>query len=426
MILVPAALVLLGIVLLAVGFRRQRIGDEPRCRRCSYLLVHLTSDRCPECGLEISEANTIRGMRQRGRSLILMGLTSTLLAVAWCTPAAVRALAQVPWYQYKPAYFVLRDLDSPATYLKAMDELTRRDKAGELSATMLQRFLDRALQEQDLPSPRPQFALFLADMAAAGRLPQPQQDRFFGKLFTLQITARPEIRLGDPLFICLQTDYLGPPGGPQCKVESGEWSLDGQQFEFRIGGITGPAPFDHQLLNTMPLRQVTTPGEHELTGTIRYDVVDGPVNRPRNLGRVTKTVRCRFTVVRKDVPRIELLDPKPLQAAVRACITIHDVKWSPGRIEASYHITQPPCDVAFDLFLRDGDGYEYPMLSAHCGKGETKRGSVMAMIDLQTQLSGKCRVILRPSVAEAKRTAHLNAIYNGELIFRALEITTRP
>jgi len=48
-----------------ISFRRRCISVDPHCRICDYILLHLKSDRCPECGTTISPENTIIGKFQR-------------------------------------------------------------------------------------------------------------------------------------------------------------------------------------------------------------------------------------------------------------------------------------------------------------------------------------------------------------------------
>ena len=48
-ILIAAFFALIGIWIIRKGGRR-RIGEQPHCRKCEYLLIGIESDRCPECG----------------------------------------------------------------------------------------------------------------------------------------------------------------------------------------------------------------------------------------------------------------------------------------------------------------------------------------------------------------------------------------
>lgn len=57
---------LVGIVLLIFGLRGQRVGPDPRCRKCDHVVVGLPVPICPECGADLaSEGAVVQGMRRR-------------------------------------------------------------------------------------------------------------------------------------------------------------------------------------------------------------------------------------------------------------------------------------------------------------------------------------------------------------------------
>ncbi len=73
-------LLILGVILLALGIiltyreSSRRLGDDPHCRKCGYLLHGLESQRCPECGATLSPEAIARGARGRdGRLCVRNG-----------------------------------------------------------------------------------------------------------------------------------------------------------------------------------------------------------------------------------------------------------------------------------------------------------------------------------------------------------------
>src|SRR5580658_6525765 len=113
---------------------RQRQGTEPHCRRCNYLLRGLESDRCPECGSELTAANVARGSaRPWWRALrpgaVIMFVVGMAMLAMWLGMAQ-----NFNWYHYKPTFLVLRDLNSPKATdaQRAWAELVARDSAGSL------------------------------------------------------------------------------------------------------------------------------------------------------------------------------------------------------------------------------------------------------------------------------------------------------
>ena len=70
------ATVAVGILVVAMWrllHRRRDIG-QPHCRRCNYLLVNLSADVCPECGLALTSRNRVMGRPRRLRIAITIAL----------------------------------------------------------------------------------------------------------------------------------------------------------------------------------------------------------------------------------------------------------------------------------------------------------------------------------------------------------------
>ena len=80
-VLLAFAVMIPAMYLLVSGLRGRRVGDEPHCARCGYILLHLESDVCPECGTGISPANTVHGQKRRRYGRAAAGLV--LLALAF-------------------------------------------------------------------------------------------------------------------------------------------------------------------------------------------------------------------------------------------------------------------------------------------------------------------------------------------------------
>lgn len=91
----------LGVLWLTVRLMRRGSGEnEPHCRGCGYLLLHLESQKCPECGLELTSENRVTPRRSRWRlviplvALALVGLCyhSIKGRWRWRTPEARDAM----------------------------------------------------------------------------------------------------------------------------------------------------------------------------------------------------------------------------------------------------------------------------------------------------------------------------------------------
>ncbi|MCH7572851.1 MAG: hypothetical protein IH891_08050, partial [Planctomycetes bacterium] len=93
----------LGLILLVSGLLHlysHRKGGVLHCRKCWYQLINLTCDRCPECGVELSEKNRSyrRSVRMR---MIQIGLMLVLGAGAYYLGSKNRWVFQQPRIQRK-------------------------------------------------------------------------------------------------------------------------------------------------------------------------------------------------------------------------------------------------------------------------------------------------------------------------------------
>ncbi|MEX0653824.1 MAG: ankyrin repeat domain-containing protein [Phycisphaeraceae bacterium] len=73
---------LVGVGVLARGWRARRLDDHPICRRCKYDLFGLGSDQpaCPECGADVRRRGAVTlGNRARHKPMIYSGLAMALL-----------------------------------------------------------------------------------------------------------------------------------------------------------------------------------------------------------------------------------------------------------------------------------------------------------------------------------------------------------
>src|SRR2546425_3923435 len=92
------AMAIFGIVFFKMGVWPRRRGSERRCRKCSYVVDNISSDRCPECGSILSGRGTLVGHRSRRAWLWGPGV-ALLLAVIGL--GASEMYRRVNWYHYR-------------------------------------------------------------------------------------------------------------------------------------------------------------------------------------------------------------------------------------------------------------------------------------------------------------------------------------
>src|SRR5947207_13945165 len=139
------ALALIGLAFLILGLWPQRIGDELRCRKCSYVVENISSEKCPECGSILSGKGSVRGRRRRTPLLWIPGLVLLLVALA---AAATETYRRVDWYRYKPTRWVINDLEARdgVKEERAFRELMRRKHGGTLTKYWEEQLADVSLR----------------------------------------------------------------------------------------------------------------------------------------------------------------------------------------------------------------------------------------------------------------------------------------
>src|SRR5262245_26880220 len=108
MIAACVALFVVGAGLIVRGLVGRRVGDEPRCRRCRYIVKGVESGQCPECGLELGPRSIRVGLRYRRRGALALGAVA-LLAGGGLSAAVVSGwAARTNLYQYLPTGWVTK------------------------------------------------------------------------------------------------------------------------------------------------------------------------------------------------------------------------------------------------------------------------------------------------------------------------------
>lgn len=124
-----------GLTLLTIGVRGNRIDDHPWCVACRFDLFALpeTTRTCPECGADIKKPNAVRiGQRRHKPRLAVTGAVMVLL---FGTPLGLASFADIDWNRYKPLVMLKWELQSDHSRTRrwASEELARRIADGDLS-----------------------------------------------------------------------------------------------------------------------------------------------------------------------------------------------------------------------------------------------------------------------------------------------------
>ncbi len=144
---------ILGITLLALGWRGKRVSDDPHCANCRFDLSGLPDPihdhRCPECGAGLGGPSRItHGRRARRPGRIALG-TLLILASLVFHPWA-RAITGGASHRWRPFPILLFEARlAPGTPTSgALDEIQRRAVAGTLTPAQWSGLAAAALEVQ--------------------------------------------------------------------------------------------------------------------------------------------------------------------------------------------------------------------------------------------------------------------------------------
>jgi len=462
----PVSLVLSALLLFAgcQFFRkgRRRIGTQPHCRRCDYLLIGLSTDRCPECGA-LRQQNTAYGEWHRRREFLAASFVILILG-GICLYASIRSavdlISTINWYQFRPTSWVMNDLrtgsglpppkvNTPITRVTmghgwvrervdlariALEELRRREKAGRLSESFRNQLVEMGLAVQrSAPNLAPvQYDLldYLSERMVAGDLTADQQARFYRPATDARLTARAVVIEGDEVPIRLWT--------PGWWVGGNSWAVTVTYKSVAIDeqAITlSPQPPTYPIWITNDFRddrRAPCPhlGHHLLKVTALLTVHHGDTGYP-DRGAIVHSATLDLSAPFDVFPRsseyeIKLMVNPAMADKLRASMKPNDFQyniWNPGEIFGSIEIEGLPVNIAFDVFARY-NGNEYPLGQIAVAAGARGIGT---RCDSEVGKSlpkppATIDIVFRTSPKAARTTLDLYQIWDGELVFSGVPI----
>jgi len=427
LIYTPAFLV--GCDLLYLG-RRRRVGAEPHCRQCDYLLIGITSERCPECGMARSPANIVYGDRRRRRAAFVTGWL--VLGTSVCL-GGYSLYSNVQWYEHIPTFLVLRDLQSArlATAQKAWTELMRRDAAGSLSGQTRDVLANFALARQ-ARSLRPANAFdtavvdYLANQFVAKALAPAQSKAFLDQMMKLSLEVRPKVKAGDDVPYFMSCQWWTSTQLIMTKVAVAGIAVDDKtdptpasgSVTGRTGGVVDRS--------AIPASECHALGKHTMGVNMQLSVLTqqptgGPM-APVYTG--VRTVTADFDIEPADSSIIKPVFDPAMAAGVKAAIATSAFAYNrqSRTVGGRINITSAPTDLAFDVFFR----YAGSEVRAGSVGFSTKSSSEYAdqqsnrlhfqFIAAMPIPPAWVDIVLRPSDSFARQTLDLYSFWNQEVV----------
>ncbi len=461
--LVLALAGLAGLVVVLLGLRGRREGQEPHCRKCAYDLTGLVSNRCPECGSYLTARSVIRGMPHRRWPLLVCGGVPVVLCAWLLGGLAYAHVRMVNLYRYLPSGRLIAD--SEAGQGRALYELRRRESENELNDDQVQELIQsarRALDHRPVPIHPDRWLEWLNRWDQQGLLDAEQQGWFreyLARLVIPVLSGPIRVRSGNPLPLKLTHRCLGPFCiywvESRLSVPDHELSVtrsrrtprrDGRIWDQDICIDFGAAKVDLE------------PGRYVLTYHGAYAFYR-PERPPLRFGVVRAAealqeplaVHEKFATVELEVlppfdpQQIRRVRDPELDEQIRRSVTLHEMTWyravqgvpptanptaPPPRVaicvEPSDGVDQAPTltvhfvltaalpvDLAFQVLLRV-DERDFPLGTVLWPKG--KRDQVTAEFACSREIgAGLARVILRADPQAAREAWDVAEIWDGEL-----------
>ncbi len=469
-----AAMAWFLLVILQYSRRAIRAGAG-RCPGCAYELRHTVCDRCPECGGLVCLSRIGSSAARWRRRGVLGGWCALLLA-----SAVFGGLKAWPWVSsrnwdaYKPWWWLsarAKSLDETRSRA-ALDELITRLKDGRLGDDDVDALvLDALAIQADLEHPWvPQWGDIVTTARSKGLVSDEAWRTFARQAVVPELVVRPVIVAGD----VIAARFLVHKRAPSDRVLvlqawHAESLLGGQAFQMPFNattqlsldsgsaGVVRQRSFIHfdfsgrglfgSILQREGRAAEVEPGTHIFETSWHVVISEGSFvggtggyTTTTELYRDKVAIQATVTVLPEGSETVELVADESLRPGVEASLTLMRITAQPGPVrtvlgdgtvfikasvmttdvQGGFHVEEPPTDLAFDVFLRAG-GREWlvgQIDSDIAGPRDFPwfRGTADGLEDTHVD------VILRPSLAAARRTVSITRIWDGEIVLEGVPV----
>ncbi len=440
-VILCAAAVLAGVVVLGIGWRGRVIDDHPLCRKCGFDLFGRPagSERCGECGAMLTGPRAIRiGHRQRrGRMLfvavaLLLPAAMILSGLGWATARGIEL------YPYEPVWLLLRQADE----LKggAMNELIARLVTKKLSDGQLRSIVDHALavQADATQSWNSQWMHFLDAAYTAGVMSDAQWQKLWEQTWSVHLLARPTVSRDHPRIAIAaeaQPTRVGTAGDMRftlwwrtriVNLKVAGIPCDGSRFDrnsrLNVMGTKGAG--GEPIVVELPADKLASLKDswQIATGDVEISVYD-PVSTQWIIATSKLTASTPWQLLPADQPTVKLVHDPAQSAAMQNAFTIKSLKFDPkswNGFVLDMQGNSPPVMLISRMIIRNKQK-EWP---GNVITFSTRTGGGGGYIIKATEFTGDTvDVILRPDVNAAADTLNVDAIWGDEIIFKNVKVT---
>jgi hypothetical protein len=429
-----AAILVFGVALLVLGMRGRRVGEDPHCRTCGFNLRGRDpdSERCPECGTEVTAASLAVGRQQRWPALIRLGLGLALLGAAASGVQTWRWAHDADWSKWKPTAWLISDLETvgPRERGRALDELLSRVRGDDAKQADVDAVVDHmlTLQADRSKAWKPDFGRLVEVAARAGHVDRPRRERYLRQSVSVQLQSKPKARRGKEFAFAVRglvdRSYDGGVGGT--------W----QMAPLAIGGTTvevfrprEPSRFVRNFENNASVhgfqwRGLNIPdGRHEIATSVTVELkipgIDGSAK-----------VELPVSTVVEVVPGDAIVDTFQAEPSMRAQMSSRAFGVALVNCDRLNSKTRVLClrlrslavlaPLAVDVFVVQQDvEYKLPNI-VHDVDSRNRWTSLSTFVD--GDITGTVDVHLRPSQDAADRIPRVRTYWGEPIILRNLTV----
>lgn len=445
--LVLLAMMLGGIIMLILGFRGRVIDDHPVCRNCGFDLHGKPPDsnRCAECGADVSRIAAIRiGHRRRRAGLVWGGAALFAPAFLITVLGIVVGLRGLDPIGYMPLWWLMNDADRSAAPVRdnALREIARRAKSNQLSDGQLRTVAARALEAQADRSRAwvPLWGDVFEAAHTANAVTAEQWKQYVYKAPQWTLDARPRVRQGAPLAVRFSRDdaRLGTNTQMWFNYTYTDVLIDGKPCSRSVRGsgggsnlsVGGGGSSSQTVEPDDAAMKDLAPGPHRVTVRMEIRLYDLPYAAAQTATPlVTQTIALDSDWELVNEPTVRVVTDPSLRPAVEKSVRITRVArqaYDPDHISVEVEASSPPVGLGYAVILRAGNrehnvgsvSFKAVPASAKMGGGHSwHTGSQVR--DLKADV---CDVILRPSLNAVEATVDLTEMWDGELVFKDVKI----
>jgi hypothetical protein len=438
----------LGVALVHRGWRGVAIDDHPLCRRCGFDLTGKPSDsdRCAECGADVSAPKSIRrGHRRRRRGQLLFGVAMLVLVLCAVAGVATYVLRTIDPNTIKPVWWLALDAESPnrATNSAALKELARRVNLGQLSGGPLAKLVNRALAHQADASHawvnEWGDIVQLARRSRGSEAVTDEQWARFGRRAlegAVRLRVRPNVRRGDPIPWSVAFGGPGWRGGNSSGLLWYEARSDVSvasplglpRADYRWDSFLGNGNLTRLVRDVLTLTPAQvenlSDGPQKLSCNVHVDVREfrGSESAPI-LSSFDLPLGASWVLLPPDQLTAPAKHAPELTAAIRAALSIRELrllrKSNSMILNVTFLPTPAPAALAFDLIVRDPRSSREAQLGTMI-KEIGASGPIGVARDVPADLaraiadSKTADVIFRPSPNAAVRSVDLTEYWTGD------------